>query len=380
MTDALPLDGIRVVEMSHMVMGPACGLILAQLGAEVIKVEPPKGDKTRDLKGMGTAFFPLFNRGKRSLVLDLSLESNREPLHRLLATADVFLENFKDGMLARQGLAAAELAKKYPSLIIAGHKGFLSGPYQHRPALDEVVQMMSGLAMMTGTRERPLRVGSSVNDIMGGMFGVIGILAALRERDKTARGKNIRIGLFENSLFSVAQHMVQFEMTGIPSTPMPERTHAWPVYDVFETSDHQRIFVAVVTDGHWTAFCKTYDLAEFLTDDRLKTATDRIEARSWTIPQVAEKMKRHSVKELTDKLEMLSIPFAPINAPEDLFNDPHVQRPGGLVHFDDSDGKTYRAPALPLELDGAALGEGLHVPALGEDTEDILKELGVSGG
>lgn len=380
MTDALPLDGIRVVEMSHMVMGPACGLILAQLGAEVIKVEPPKGDKTRDLKGMGTAFFPLFNRGKRSLVLDLSLESNRETLHRLLATADVFLENFKDGMLARQGLAAAELAKKYPSLIIAGHKGFLSGPYQHRPALDEVVQMMSGLAMMTGTRERPLRVGSSVNDIMGGMFGVIGILAALRERDKTARGKNIRIGLFENSLFSVAQHMVQYEMTGIPSTPMPERTHAWPVYDVFETSDHQRIFVAVVTDGHWTAFCNTYDLAEFLTDDRLKTATDRIEARSWTIPKVAEKMKRHSVKELTDKLEMLSIPFAPINAPEDLFNDPHVQRPGGLVHFDDSDGKTYRAPALPLELDGAALGEGLHVPALGEDTEDILKELGVSGG
>lgn len=380
MTDALPLDGTRVVEMSHMVMGPACGLILAQLGAEVIKVEPPKGDKTRDLKGMGTAFFPLFNRGKRSLVLDLSLESNRETLHRLLATADVFLENFKDGMLARQGLAAAELAKKYPSLIIAGHKGFLSGPYQHRPALDEVVQMMSGLAMMTGTRERPLRVGSSVNDIMGGMFGVIGILAALRERDKTARGKYIRIGLFENSLFSVAQHMVQYEMTGIPSTPMPERTHAWPVYDVFETSDHQRIFVAVVTDGHWTAFCNTYDLAEFLTDDRLKTATDRIEARSWTIPKVAEKMKRHSVKELTDKLEMLSIPFAPINAPEDLFNDPHVQRPGGLVHFDDSDGKTYRAPALPLELDGAALGEGLHVPALGEDTEDILKELGVSGG
>ncbi|MZR30074.1 CaiB/BaiF CoA transferase family protein [Sneathiella litorea] len=378
MSGALPLDGIRVVEMSHMVMGPACGMILAQLGAEVIKVEPPKGDKTRDLKGMGTAFFPLFNRGKRSLVLDLALEKDREILHKLLDTTDVFIENFKDGLLARQGLEQETMLKRHPTLIIAGHKGFLSGPYQHRPALDEVVQMMSGLAMMTGTRARPLRVGSSVNDIMGGMFGVIGILAALRERDKTAQGKNIRIGLFENSLFSVAQHMVQYEMTGVPSTPMPERTHAWPVYDIFDTSDDQKIFVAVVTDGHWTAFCQTYDLPEFLKDDRLGTATDRIEARSWTIPKVAEKIRKHSMEALSKRLDALSIPFAPINSPEDLFNDPHVQREGGLVHFEDSDGQTYRAPTLPLELDGEALGEGLHVPALGADTGDILKELGIT--
>ncbi|MDF2366223.1 CaiB/BaiF CoA-transferase family protein [Sneathiella sp.] len=378
MSGVLPLTGIRVIEMSHMVMGPTCGMILAQLGAEVIKVEPPKGDKTRSLKGMGTAFFPLFNRGKRSLVLDITHEKDREILHKLLDTADVFLENFKDGLLARQGLAHELLLERHPALIIAGHKGFLSGPYQHRPALDEVVQMMSGLAMMTGTRARPLRVGSSINDIMGGMFGVIGILAALRERDRTARGKNIRIGLFENSLFSVAQHMVQYEMTGVASTPMPERTHAWPVYDIFDTSDGQKIFIAVVTDGHWKAFCETYSLAEFLNDDRLGTATDRIEARSWTIPKVAEKVRNYSMELLSAKLDSLSIPFAPINSPEDLFDDPHVQREGGLVHFEDSDGQTYRAPTLPLELDGEALGEGLHVPALGADTDEILKELGVA--
>lgn len=378
MSGALPLTGIRVIEMSHMVMGPTCGMILAQLGAEVIKVEPPKGDKTRTLKGMGTAFFPLFNRGKRSMVLELSLEKDRQTLHALLDTADVFLENFKDGHLEQQGLGHEELLKRHPSLIVAGHKGFLSGPYQHRPALDEVVQMMSGLAMMTGTKEKPLRVGSSINDIMGGMFGVIGILAALRERDKTARGKNIRIGLFENSLFSVAQHMVQYEMTGVPSVPMPERTHAWPVYDIFETNDGQKIFIAVVTDGHWNAFCETYDLDEFLKDEHLKTATDRIEARSWTIPRVAEKVKDYSMEALSAKLDSLSIPFAPINSPEDLFEDPHVLREGGLVHFEDSDGQVYRAPTMPLELDGDALGEGLHVPALGADTDDILKELGVT--
>jgi len=377
MASRLPLEGLRIIEMSHMVMGPACGMILSQLGAEVIKVEPPNGDKTRDLRGMGTAFFPLFNRGKRSLVLDLQKEEDQEKLHRLLMTADVFLENFKDGLLARQGLGAAEMARKYPDLIIAGHKGFLSGPYEHRPALDEVVQMMSGLAVMTGTRERPLRVGSSVNDIMGGMFGVIGILVALLEREKTGKGKNIRIGLFENCLFTVAQHMVQFEMTGVPSTPMPERAHAWPVYDIFETADQKRVFIGVVTEGHWQAFCKTYHLDEFLKDGRLTTATDRIEARSWTIPLIVEKIAVHKAEDLTQTLDSLGVPFALINSPEDLYHDPHVQRKGGLVSFEAEDGKTYHAPALPLELDGISLGETSTVPALGADNEEILKELGL---
>ena len=146
----LPLAGIRVVEMSHMVMGPSCGMILALMGADVIKVEPPKGDKTRTLGGMGVSFFPLFNRGKRSVTLDLGTDAGQDALHRLLASADVFLENFRDESLTRQGLAADQLAARHPHLITAGHKGFLSGPYAHRPALDEVVQMMGGLAYMTG--------------------------------------------------------------------------------------------------------------------------------------------------------------------------------------------------------------------------------------
>lgn len=377
MESSLPLQGIRVVEMSHMVMGPACGMILVQLGAEVIKVEPAKGDKTRDLRGMGTSFFPLFNRGKRSMVLDIELDEDRDILHKLLSTADVFLENFKDGLLERQGLGAKELAQKYPDLIIAGHKGFLSGPYEHRPALDEVVQMMSGLAMMTGSREQPLRVGSSANDIMGGMFGVIGILAALLERQKTGKGKRLRVGLFENCLFLVAQHMVQFDMTNVPSTPMPQRVHAWPVYDIFDTSDNQKIFIGVVTDGHWEAFCKTYDLETFLNDERLKTASDRIEARAYTIPIVADRMRNVRASDLMQKLDALSIPFARINSPEELFDDPHVQRDGGLVEFENVDGRHYRSPALPLELDGKGLGADLQVPELGADTDDILRELGL---
>ncbi len=377
MAEPLPLDGIRVIEMSHMVMGPTCGVILAQLGAEVIKVEPPAGDKTRHLGGMGTAFFPLFNRGKKSLVLDLSLDRDRLVMDKLLATADVFLENFKDGLLARYGLDMQELRKRHPELIIAGHKGFLHGPYEHRPALDEVVQMMAGLAVMTGTHERPMRVGASVNDIMGGMFGVIGILLALLERQRSGAGKDIRIGLFENCLFAVAQHMVQFEMTGNPSTPMPEREHAWPVYDIFKTKGDQRIFVGVVTDGHWRDFCNQFGLEEFLDDPRLKTATDRILARSWTIPLVAAKVIAYSVDELCLILDALGIPFSPINSPEDLYDDPHVLREGGLVQFEMADGQTYRTPALPLEVNGASIDRNMAVPALGADTDQIFKELGI---
>ena len=270
MTAELPLTGVRVVEMTHMVMGPTCGMILAQLGAEVIKVEPPGGDKTRSLGGMGTSFFPLFNRGKRSVVLDLTSPADQETMHRLLATADVFLENFRDGLLDRQGLGADQLKARHPHLIVAGHKGFLSGPYQHRPALDEVVQMMSGLAAMTGTKQKPQRVGSSANDIMGGMFGAIAILAALyQKRGGGADGAGIRIGLFENCLFLVAQHMVEYEMTGNRPRSMPEREHAWPIYDIFDAVDG-RIFIGVVTEGHWQSFCKEFGLGELLADPALE--------------------------------------------------------------------------------------------------------------
>ena len=372
----LPLEGVRVVEMTHMVMGPTCGMILAQLGAEVIKVEPPAGDKTRALGGMGTAFFPLFNRGKRSVVLDFERDEDRETMHRLLASADVFLENFRDGQLDKQGLSADELRGRHPHLIIAGHKGFLSGPYEHRPALDEVVQMMSGLAAMTGTKEKPQRVGSSANDIMGGMFGVISILAALYQRRSGAKeGADIRIGLFENCLFLVAQHMVEYEMTGNRPRSMPEREHAWPIYDIFDAAGGGRIFIGVVTEGHWQSFCREFGLQEFLDDPTLRTTTDRILARGRIIPRVAEEIKRWDVVKLSAKLDALNICFSPINRPEDLFDDPHVLRPGGLVDNFNADGAPFRVPALPIEWNGASLGEGLKVAPLGADTAAVRAEL-----
>ena len=372
----LPLAGVRVIEMTHMVMGPTCGMILAQLGAEIIKVEPPVGDKTRSLGGMGTSFFPLFNRGKRSVVLDLEKAEDRDMMHRLLAGADVFLENFRDGQLEKQGLGTEELRRRHPHLIVAGHKGFLSGPYEHRPALDEVVQMMSGLAAMTGTRDKPQRVGSSANDIMGGMFGVISILAALyQKRGGATGGADIRIGLFENCLFLVAQHMVEYEMTGNKPRSMPEREHAWPIYDIFDTAGGERIFIGVVTEGHWQSFCREFGLKEFAEDPTLTNTTERIMARGRILPRVAEEIKRWDVTELSAKLDRLNICFSPINRPEDLLSDPHVLRPGGLVNNVNADGKPFRVPALPVQWNGSNLGEGLQVPVLGADTAAVRAEL-----
>jgi crotonobetainyl-CoA:carnitine CoA-transferase CaiB-like acyl-CoA transferase len=309
-------------------------------------------------------------------VLDFAKPEDRETMDRLLASADVFLENFRDGQLEKQGLGPEELRRRHPHLIVTGHKGFLSGPYQHRPALDEVVQMMSGLAAMTGTSDKPQRVGSSANDIMGGMFGVISILAALyQKRGGTKGGADIRIGLFENCLFLVAQHMVEYEMTGNKPRSMPEREHAWPIYDIFETAGGERIFIGVVTEGHWQSFCAEFGLREFLDDPSLRTTTDRIFARARIIPRVAEVIKRWNAAELSATLDRLNICFSPINRPEDLFGDPHVLRPGGLVNNTNANGEAFRVPALPIEWNGASIGEGLKVPVLGADTNAIRAEL-----
>lgn len=372
-----PLVGIRVVEMSHMIMGPSCGMFLGMLGADVVKVEPPEGDKTRNLTGMGTPFFPLFNRGKKSVQLDLKTEAGLKALDRLLASADVFVENFRDASLSKMGADLEDLRARYPKLILASHKGFLSGPYQERTALDEVVQMMTGLAYMTGPTGRPLRVGSSANDIMGGLFGAFSVLAALLERKGTGKGRNLRIGLFENCLLLVAQHMVQYELEGTNPPPMPERTFSWPVYDIFLTADERQIFVGAVTEGQWASLCKLLELDELLADPRLQKRMDQIDARSWTIPIVARAIACHPAGPLLEAFEKLGIPYSPIAKPSDMYDDPHVMRPGGLVTSNTPDGRTFRAPSLPFDVDGVMLSAGGDVPALGQDTSVVLSGLGL---
>jgi crotonobetainyl-CoA:carnitine CoA-transferase CaiB-like acyl-CoA transferase len=380
MSKTLPYEGLRVVEFTHMVMGPTCGLVLADLGAEVIKVEPPAGDNTRRLLGSGAGFYPLFNRNKKSLVLDLQTPEGHEAALRLIATADVVSENFKDGTMRKLGLDYETLQTRHPRLIYVSHKGFLPGPYDHRTALDEVVQMMGGLAYMTGRPGDPLRAGSSVNDIMGGLFGAIGVMAALAERERTGLGQQVQSALFENNVFLVAQHMMQYAMTGKPAAPMPARISAWGIYDVFNVQDGEQIFLAVVSDTQWAIFCRAFGFDDWLADERLRTNNDRVRERAWLIPALRERLQHHTRAELADLFEREGLPFAPITAPHELLDDPHLLATGGLAPITLPDGEragqTAATALLPLSLGGERLGIRCDPPRLGQDSVDLLVSLG----
>jgi crotonobetainyl-CoA:carnitine CoA-transferase CaiB-like acyl-CoA transferase len=372
----LPYTGIKVVEFTHMVMGPTCGMVLADLGADVIKVEPVAGDNTRRLLGSGAGFFAMFNRNKKSIALDLQQPAGREAALRLIATADIVSENFKPSTMRKLGFDYASLRKLNERLIYVSHKGFLPGPYEHRTALDEVVQMMGGLAYMTGRAGDPLRAGSSVNDIMGGMFGAIGAMAALAQREKTGKGQEVQSALFENNVFLVAQHMMQFAVTGHAADPMPNRISAWAVYDVFTVKDGEQIFLAVVSDTQWAVFCDAFALAALKGDPRLRSNNDRVRARDWLIPLLRSHLADRSAAELGAVFEQNGLPFAPITRPQDLFDDPHLNGTGGLAPLTLPDGRETRVPLLPLTVGGARLGLRLDPPRLGEHTEVLLREVG----
>ena len=376
--DDLPLAGIRVVEFTHMVMGPTIGLILADLGADVTRIEPTGGDRTRALRGSGAGYFAMYNRNKRSICLDLKSEAGVKLARRLVSCADVLVENFRPGVLQRLGLGYEALVADNPGLIYCSAKGFLSGPYENRVALDEVAQMMGGLAYMTGPTGRPLRAGASVIDVTGGMFGVIGILALLERRHRSGRGGRVNCSLFETTAFLVGQHMAQLAVTGKPAAPMPERVSAWAIYDVFDTADAQQIFVAVVSDAQWRAFCSTFRLSEFQSDSDLQTNNDRIAQRGRILPVIRTLFASRARDELLAQLEGIGVPAAKIARPEDLFADEQLNANEGLVEVTLPEGGAARLPALPVELDGRRCGLRLDLRQAGEDSRAVLGEVGVS--
>jgi crotonobetainyl-CoA:carnitine CoA-transferase CaiB-like acyl-CoA transferase len=380
----LPLHGIRVVEFAHMVMGPTCGLVLADLGAEVIKVEPVAGDNTRRLTGSGAGFFPAFNRNKKSLAVDLADPLAKDAVLKLVAQADIVSENFRPGAMDKLGLGYDALRALRPDLIYVSHKGFLAGPYAQRTALDEVVQMMAGLAYMTGPPGRPLRAGSSVNDIMGGLFGALGAVAALYERDAArARGESaaahrIDSGLFENCVFLVAQHMMQFAVSGTPAAPMPARAPAWGIYDVFTLVDGTQLFLAVVSDTQWAAFCEALARPDWQADARLATNPLRVAARDWLLPQVAQALAQRTADEVIALATGAGLPWAPIRRPDELFDDPHLAASGGLAPMRLPSGTATRVPLLPLAWDGARLPLRAAPPRAGEHTRELLARAGLA--
>lgn len=373
----LPLSGTKVIEMTHMVMGPAVGAILGDLGAEVIKIEPIGGDKTRNLKQSGSGYFLTYNRNKRSIALDIKTPEGQEIVTKLLLDADVFIENFRPGAMDKLGFGYDDVEKLNPRLIYCSAKGFLKGPYEHRTALDEVAQMMGGLAYMTGPPGKPLRAGSSVIDIMGGMFGAIGIMAALEERHRSEKGQKVTSALYENVVYLMGQHMAQTSTTGSAPPPMSVRVSAWAVYDIFETRDQEQVFVGVVSDGQWKSFCDSFQINEFIRDKEMDLNAGRVEKRDIIIPKIQDLFKAYDKVDLMKKLDETGLPFAPISKPEDLFDDEHLNASDGLIDIKVPYKDMYtKLPSLPIEMNNHRFGLHHPVPEIGEHSKRILKEIG----
>jgi crotonobetainyl-CoA:carnitine CoA-transferase CaiB-like acyl-CoA transferase len=371
------LSSLRVLEFSHAVLGPACGLILADLGAEVIRIEPLDGDPTRKLKGFGTGYYPFFNRNKKSLAIDIKSESGREVIFKLLESTDILIENFAPGTMDRLGFGYEALASRYPKLVYCSLKGFLPGPYSSRLALDEVVQFMSGIAYMTGPIGQPLRAGASVIDIMGGTYGAIAILAALRERDVTGNGQLVKSALFETAAFLMGHHMAYAAVTKEPVPPMPARVSAWAIYRTFNTCDNELVFIGVTSDKQWVRFCESFELHDLLADERLTTNNGRIDQREWLIPQLVERIARFSKAEVLQRCEKADVPFSPIAKPEDLFTDEQLIQGHSLLETILPNGDTTQLPRLPLLLGDEGSQLEINPPKIGEHSREVLASAGL---
>ena len=377
-TRPAPLAGIRIIEFTHMVMGPAVGAIMSELGAEVIRVEPVGGDATRVLLGSGAGYFPMYNRGKKSICLDLKSTRGLEIARQLCSKADVVVENFRSGTMEKLGLGYDALAGLNPRLIYCSEKGFLKGPYENRTALDEVAQMMGGLAYMTGPPGTPLRAGTSVIDVTGGMFGVIAIMAAIEERHRTGRGQQVSSSLFETTVYLVGQHMAQKAVTGQAARPMPVRISAWAIYNVFETSDNDHVFVGIVSDSLWEKFCAAFNQQELAANPDYKTNAQRVLARDSLLPRIRELFKTFRKADLVEKLERTGLPFAPIGKPEELFDDPHLLASGGLGLTTLPDGRETLLPILPIEMGGLRPQQDGSLAKPGQQTDEVLAMLGIA--
>ncbi len=381
---AQPLAGLKVLEFTHTVMGPSAGLIFAELGADVVKVEPaPNGDHTRGLGGFAAGFFAAFNRDKRSLAIDLKRPEGQAAMHRLVAGADVLIENFGPGTMERLNCGYEQLARINPRLVYLALKGYLAGPYEHRPALDEVVQFQVGLAYMTGPPGRPLRAGASVIDIMGAVFGVVAAQAALRERELTGKGQKVSSALFESAAFLMSTHMAGMTATGLEARPMPARRGAWAIYEVFKTAGEGQLFIGVTSDQQWARFVEEFGLQELAKDPRLATNFTRLQEREWLIPALQEVLGRLPQDEVASRCERANVSWAPVGQPSDLFDDPHLLATGGLVEvfvsrMGGAEGKKVGLPALPIEFDRQRAGVTRQPPRMGQHNAEVLAEAGFS--
>jgi len=380
-TSRLPLEGTRVVEFGHIVAGPTAGMILGDMGADVIKVEPPDAGTPRRPGNQRTGSFFFFNRNKRSVVVDLATPKGRQIALRLVRRADVLIENMAPGTMERLGLGYPRVHRENPHLVYCSIKGFLTGPHQSRPLLDEPAQMATGLAYMTGPPGRPLRAGASVVDIGAAAFAVIGALAALLERRTTRQGRHITAGLFETALFYVGQHMAHAQLTGEAPSPMSTaqtggKRRGSAIYDLFTCKDGRQVFIAIASDSQWRRFCSVLGMEDLVDDPRLQSNDDRALERERLLPRIAQAVAGRESQDLEATLAGAVVTVAPVHTPLSVLEDPHVasERRTLAARIGTVDG---RLPALPCESEAWELSVRRHAPGEpGQETREVLLELG----
>jgi crotonobetainyl-CoA:carnitine CoA-transferase CaiB-like acyl-CoA transferase len=381
---SLPLDGVRVLELGHIVAGPSATLILADLGAHVIKIENPEtGDTARNQANQGTTYLS-FNRNKQSLATNLRSEEGREVFRRLVERSDVVVDNYSPGALERLGIGYDWAREVNPRIIYCAIKGFLSGPYESRPFLDELAQMEAGLAYMTGPPGQPLRAATSIVDIGAATYGVVGVLAALYQRQITGVGEHVRSGLFETTTFWMNQHFARVQLAG--DKPKPRATGdsgmgqamGWGVYQLFATRDERQVFIAVTTNRHWTRLCEILELQDLSADPTLNTNAKRSSQKPRFTARIAEAVRRFEYDAIVQLLRAAEIPYAPVNTPADLVDEPHLNAGNHLLRVELGNERSFKQPALPLEFGDAEYAVRLPPPRLGEHTDTILRELGYS--
>ena len=374
----LPLKGLRVLEFTHVIMGPCAGLLLADMGAEVIRIEPLEGDPSRRYQGFGAGIYGMYNRNKKSLAVDIKTDEGKKLIYDLVPTVDILIENFGPGTIDRLGFGYEQLKALNDRLIYCSLKGFLDGPYEKRLAMDEVVQMMGGLAYMTGRAGDPIRAGTSIVDITGGMFGHIGILLALYEREKTGTGKYVKTALFETCAFLMGQHMAYASQIDHPVPPMPSRVNVWSVYRTFETQDEDSVFIGIISEKHWRRFCEAFAWQDWLQDERLGTNEGRLAESSWFLPALENRLRKFTKQLIIQTCEKAAVPFAPISTPEDLFEDPQLNQGGSLLPVNMPNGTATKLPKIPLDYDGAAIKKRIDPPKIGDHTIEVLRSIDYS--
>jgi crotonobetainyl-CoA:carnitine CoA-transferase CaiB-like acyl-CoA transferase len=384
MDGSLPLNGLRVLELGHIIAGPSAGLLLADLGADVIKVERPgEGDQTRGMPAGNGANFHFLNRNKRSVAIDLKGSPEGRALFlTLVKGSDVVIDNFAYGAVESLGLGYEVLARENPGIIYLAIKGFLPGPHEARPFLDELAQMSAGLAFMTGPRGQPMRAGASIVDVGAAAYGVMTVLAALQQRTRTGRGQKITSGLFETTVFWVGQWLANYGATGEPSVPLPELRQGtrmgWGIYQLFTAADGEEVFIGITSNAHWERFCTEFALPELLADERLDDNSKRVAARGWLPARIAEEVRKYSSAALSERLERARIPYAPLRRPDQLVDDPHLNASDQWMVTPLPGRPPAKLPKLPVRSTAFEFGLRRPAPGLGEHTREVLSEFGLS--